>query len=190
MSEALRSHTACATRRPCGQPPVMRGNPATARRAGLRPAVVVRIDKVRSCAALAGPNYCPSVLGERRFQYLFESAANLLALQNEISVDPQANHGTGTVDVCLSRRDEACCIELKVGNHAQLSHGLTKQLPAYMGSKRARSGRFVVLVRGGDPTPDSIVQRLQRAHAGMRDSESIRYTVIDSQTRKSASVSA
>lgn len=119
---------------------------------------------------------------ESDFQLLFEVFCNLLGPQYDISVDPQANHGAGNLDICLSRGAEgACCVELKLSTSGELKHGLEKQLPAYMEAKGADEGVYVVCCTEDGLTPDEVRNLLGEPPTG------ITIITIDARSRPSAS---
>lgn len=123
--------------------------------------------------------------GERTLQDVVESVFNLLRGRFDMSVDPQADHGAGEVDLCVSRGSDACCVELKLATNPRLVHGLTTQLPRYVRSKRTTHGRYVVVCGGDGPTPDEVRTTLDGADVD--DDLDVRVTVVDARARPSAS---
>lgn len=132
----------------------------------------------------------PSVAGgkvrERSLQTVFELVCSAVRGDFDVSVDPQVDHGVGTVDVCVSSgAADACCIELKLSTHDRLRHGLEIQLPTYMRARRATDGRFVVLCVDGGKSPEQVGALL--ANASPPSGTSIRTVLIDGRSRPSAS---
>jgi hypothetical protein len=124
---------------------------------------------------------------EHDFQNLFEVVCNVASNDFDVSVDPQSDHGAGTVDLCITKgAADPCCVELKLSRNPNLVHGLEVQLPAYMESKGATVGRYVVLCTDDGPTPDLVESKL--AGVAARNGQTIEHVVVDGRSRKSASV--
>lgn len=119
---------------------------------------------------------------EPKLQLLLESWLGSWHFDFDVSVDPQANHGAGAVDICLSRGTEAVCIEFKRGEHSNLEAGLAKQLPKYMRAKGAEIGHYFVIAQDGtDPT------LIEKWLTHINKDDRITVWVADGRTQQSAS---
>jgi hypothetical protein len=123
---------------------------------------------------------------EASVQALFEACCDAHIGSADLSIDPEANHGDGRVDICVSHGRVASCIELKRASNSKIIHGLTHQLPAYMSSKRAVSGWYIVVMQDGC-VGDTATLRNQLEDLVDSD-QRIRVRVIDGRPRAGASV--
>ncbi len=110
------------------------------------------------------------------------------AKMRSIEVIRENQTAVGRLDICLIGNVDgegpvSFCVEVKLAHAADLEHGLAAQLPAYMATKRAIYGAFVVLWFKGNwfdqPSSDAIRRLRESTVSGSAESSQTDFDVLE-----------
>ncbi|WP_141765253.1 hypothetical protein [Streptomyces malaysiensis] len=130
-----------------------------------------------------------TVMHEHQHQGMYRLFSQFIFGAYGISVDPNADHGSGPTDFTLRLRGAVNVIEFKKDlKKSEIRHGLEVQLPLYMASAEALRGTYIVMCHSNSrPEVEDI---LSQVFAENPDLPEIDCWVIDCRPRASASKAA